>query len=174
MTPDRPRKPRGIVQPPALRAGAEPFRHRFDRFAHFPAGGARWGGIAARSLALRSISRWLRPSGPTPAHSVFAPLLLDLRRLRRTQQQERPTRTVWFTWPQSSETPPLQRARFAGDPERADALPFDDGFEDHDDDADEYDDLDPSGSHDFESGPLPVSGRGDDASGRDDHDTDAL
>src|SRR5215217_3779760 len=127
MTTDRPRKPMGIVQPPALRAGAEPFRHRFDRFAHFPAGGARWGGIADRSLALRSISRWLRPSGPTPAHSVFAPLLLDLRRLRRDQQQERPTRTVWFNWPQSSETPLLQRARFAGEPERADALPFDDG-----------------------------------------------
>src|SRR5215218_7522661 len=94
MTTDRPRKLMSIVQPPALRAGAEPFRHRFDRFAHFPAGGARWGGIGARSLALRSISRWLRPSGPTPAHSVFAPLLLDLRRLRRAQQPERPTRTV--------------------------------------------------------------------------------
>jgi uncharacterized protein with LGFP repeats len=46
---------------------------------------------------------------------------------------------------------------------RAPIAPFDDGFEDHDDDADEYDDLDPGGSHDFESGPLPVSGQGDDA-----------
>src|SRR4051794_6860739 len=115
MTTDRPRKPMGIVQPLALRAGAEPFRHRFDRFAHFPTGDARWGGIAARSPALRSISRWPRPSGPTTAHSVFAPLLLDLRRLRPARRPERPTRTVWFTWPQSSETPPLQRAQFAGD-----------------------------------------------------------
>ena len=47
--------------------------------------------------------------------------------------------------------------------DRAPIAPFDDEFEDHDDDADEYDDLDPAVPMTSNPDRCPSSGRGDDA-----------